>query len=202
MNFFTLFFTILFPLFGALKNEKPNISFYPPKKVVYVQTMGQVNNSDLELVVQSIRKFYKYEVVVNGKFPTLDSLRVKNRTRFQSNKILKVSKIINKNLDGKVLILTNYDICTDRELNGKIYKDWGIFGLAGINGKTTVVSTYRMKNNHVNRLTKVTIHELGHTLGLGHCEYDDKCVMNDAKGKGSTVDGVELKLCSECKKHI
>jgi hypothetical protein len=26
--------------------------------------------------------------------------------------------------------------------------------------------------------------------------------MNDAKGKGSTVDGVELKLCSECKKHI
>ena len=98
MNFFTLFFTILFPLFGALKNEKPNISFYLPKKVVYVQTMGQVNNSDLELVVQSIRKFYKYEVVVNGKFPTLDSLRVKNRTRFQANKILKVSKIINKNL--------------------------------------------------------------------------------------------------------
>lgn len=202
MNIFTFYLFTLFPLINSLVFDKQVINLSPQKQVVYVQTMGQVNNADLNLVVESIRTFYGLKVVVNGEFPVLDSLKVRSGTRFQANKILKVSKNINKHLDGKVLILTNYDICTDRKLNGRVYKDWGIFGLAGINGKTTVVSTFRIKTNRTNRLTKVTVHELGHTLGLDHCTNDVKCVMSDADGKGSNVDGTEIKLCSECKKHI
>jgi archaemetzincin len=132
----------------------------------------------------------------------MDSLKVKNTNRFQANRVLKTSNIMNRDLDGKVLILTEYDICTDRKLDGVVHKNWGIFGLAGVNKQTTVISTYRMKTNHTNRLTKVTVHELGHTLGLQHCHNDEKCVMSDAKGKGSNVDGTEIKLCLECKKHI
>jgi archaemetzincin len=105
-------------------------------------------------------------------------------------------------LGGKVLILTPLDICTDRKLNGVLHKNWGILGVAGLGKQSTIVSIYRMKTNHDDRLSKVVVHELGHTLGLQHCHNDEKCVMSDAKWKGSNVDGTEIKLCLECKKHI
>lgn len=197
----TFFLLLLLPLLTTFKVKEP-VEVTQEKQIVFVQTMGNVNQDDLNLVVSTISDFYDFEVIVNGQFPIIDSIRVKNTNRFQANQVLSVSNSMNADLDGKVLILTEYDICTDRKLNGVLHKNWGIFGLAGVNKQTTIVSTYRMKTNHVNRLTKVTVHELGHTLGLQHCHNDKKCVMSDAKGKGSNVDGTEIKLCSECKKRI
>lgn len=197
----TIFLLLLLPLLTTFKVKEP-VEVTQEKQIVFVQTMGNVNQDDLNLVVSTISDFYDFEVIVNGQFPIIDSIRVKNTNRFQANQVLSVSNSMNADLDGKVLILTEYDICTDRKLNGVLHKNWGIFGLAGVNKQTTIVSTYRMKTNHVNRLTKVTVHELGHTLGLQHCHNDKKCVMSDAKGKGSNVDGTEIKLCSECKKRI
>lgn len=171
-------------------------------QTVYIQKLGDVDSSDLNMVVDIITDFYDFDVIVNGDLPLVDSLKVKGTKRIQSNKLLLHSNKINSNLEGKVLVLTKYDICTDRTLNGKTYKNWGIFGLAGINKQSTVVSTFRMTKNHDVRLEKVTIHELGHTLGLRHCDYDERCVMNDAKGKGSNLDGTKLMLCDKCKEKI
>jgi len=197
----TIFLLTLVPFVTTFIVNEP-VEVPEEKQIVFVQTMGKVNQDDLNLVVSTISDFYNFEVIVKGQFPIMDSLKVKNTNRFQANRVLKTSNIMNRDLDGKVLILTEYDICTDRKLNGVVHKNWGIFGLAGVNKQTTVISTYRMKTNHTNRLTKVTVHELGHTLGLQHCHNDEKCVMSDAKGKGSNVDGTEIKLCLECKKHI
>jgi archaemetzincin len=197
----TIFLLTLVPFVTTFMVNEP-VEVPEEKQIVFVQTMGKVNQDDLNLVVSTISDFYNFEVIVKGQFPIMDSLKVKNTNRFQANRVLKTSNIMNRDLDGKVLILTEYDICTDRKLDGVVHKNWGIFGLAGVNKQTTVISTYRMKTNHTNRLTKVTVHELGHTLGLQHCHNDEKCVMSDAKGKGSNVDGTEIKLCLECKKHI
>jgi archaemetzincin len=197
----TIFLLTLVPFVTTFMVNEP-VEVPEEEQIVFVQTMGKVNQDDLNLVVSTISDFYNFEVIVKGQFPIMDSLKVKNTNRFQANRVLKTSNIMNRDLDGKVLILTEYDICTDRKLNGVVHKNWGIFGLAGVNKQTTVISTYRMKTNHTNRLTKVTVHELGHTLGLQHCHNDEKCVMSDAKGKGSNVDGTEIKLCLECKKHI
>ena len=197
----TIFLLTLVPFVTTFMVNEP-VEVPEEEQIVFVQTMGKVNQDDLNLVVSTISDFYNFEVIVKGQFPIMDSLKVKNTNRFQANRVLKTSNIMNRDLDGKVLILTEYDICTDRKLDGVVHKNWGIFGLAGVNKQTTVISTYRMKTNHTNRLTKVTVHELGHTLGLQHCHNDEKCVMSDAKGKGSNVDGTEIKLCLECKKHI
>jgi archaemetzincin len=197
----TIFLLTLVPFVTTFMVNEP-VEVPEEKQIVFVQTMGKVSQDDLNLVVSTISDFYNFEVIVKGQFPIMDSLKVKNTNRFQANRVLKTSNIMNRDLDGKVLILTEYDICTDRKLDGVVHKNWGIFGLAGVNKQTTVISTYRMKTNHTNRLTKVTVHELGHTLGLQHCHNDEKCVMSDAKGKGSNVDGTEIKLCLECKKHI
>jgi archaemetzincin len=164
--------------------------------------MGNVSKTDLDLVVSTIENFYDFDVVVHGEFTSPDKFKVNGLNRYRASSILSHSNKVNKHLGGKVLILTPLDICTDRKLNGVLHKNWGILGVAGLGKQSTIVSTYRMKTNHTNRLTKVTVHELGHTLGLQHCHNDEKCVMSDAKGKGSNVDGTEIKLCLECKKHI
>ena len=197
----TIFLLTLVPFVTTFMVNEP-VEVPEEKQIVFVQTMGKVNQDDLNLVVSTISDFYNFQVIVKGQFPIMDSLKVKNTNRIQANRVLKTSNIMNRDLDGKVLILTEYDICTDRTLNGVVHKNWGVFGLAGVNKQTTVISTFRMKTNHTNRLTKVTVHELGHTLGLQHCHNDQKCVMSDAKGKGSNVDGTEIKLCLECKQHI
>ncbi len=42
-----------------------------------------------------------------------------------------------------------------------------------------------------------TFHELGHTLGLSHCD-SERCVMNDAHGSIRPVDATDGRFCDHC----
>jgi archaemetzincin len=163
---------------------------------IYVTSMGNVKNSDIVRVQKELSSFYDCDVIILPKIDLMTDTKVKGMNRYQAEKILKniIQKFYNKR--GKVLVLTDVDICFN---NGKNKEHWGIFGLGMLYSKPCVVSTNRFKINRDKRLVKVSIHEIGHTLGLTHCDNDKKCVMNDAKGKGSTVDGVNKYLCSSCK---
>lgn len=52
------------------------------------------------------------------------------------------------------------------------------------------------------RLIKICIHEVGHNLGLKHCVYDPKCLMNDANGTISQVDREGMYFCKKCKRQV
>lgn len=166
---------------------------------IYVTSMGNVKNSDIVKVQKELSSFYDCDVIILPKIDLMTDTKVKGMNRYQSEKILKniIQKFYNKR--GKVLVLTDVDICFN---NGKNKEHWGIFGLGMLYSKPCVVSTNRLKTNRDNRLVKVAIHEIGHTLGLNHCDNDKKCVMNDAKGKGSTVDGINKYLCPNCKTKL
>ncbi|MEI6178360.1 MAG: matrixin family metalloprotease, partial [Verrucomicrobiota bacterium] len=47
------------------------------------------------------------------------------------------------------------------------------------------------------RLRKVAEHEVGHVMGLDHCPQAG-CVMADAEGSISTVDGETGEFCKDC----
>lgn len=166
---------------------------------IYVTSMGNVKNSDIVRVQKELSSFYDCDVIILPKIDLMTDTKVKGMNRYQSEKILKniIQKFYNKR--GKVLLLTDVDICFN---NGVNKEHWGIFGLGMLYSKPCVVSTNRFKINRDKRLVKVSIHEIGHTLGLTHCDNDKKCVMNDAKGKGSTVDGVNKYLCPSCKTKL
>jgi archaemetzincin len=165
---------------------------------VYIQPLGEVSDISLTIVKNSIEKFYGYKCVVRPKISFSDDLLAKSKTRYNASKILKKFDS-NKNL----LIITEADIAKKH----RGFDEYGILGLGYRPGKTCVVSTFRMKRKvskekFQDRLTKVSIHEVGHNLGLDHCEYDRKCLMNDARGTIKQIDIEKIWLCKKCTKQI
>jgi archaemetzincin len=81
-----------------------------------------------------------------------------------------------------------------------------VFGEAQMNGPCAVVSGYRLRQEFyglppdpsilLDRLVKECVHEVGHTLGLTHCE-DYRCAM----ASNHSVEGIDLKervFCPAC----
>jgi archaemetzincin len=85
------------------------------------------------------------------------------------------------------------------------YEDWGVFGLGYMPGQSCVVSIFRTqktsRKNFILRMKKISLHEIGHNLGLDHCD-SKRCAMRDAVESISTVDNVDAQLCDKCRGKI
>lgn len=167
-------------------------------KIVYIQPLGSVKDEHLKVVKKSVESFYGYTCIIKSKKDLTDDLLTKSKSRYSANKILKKF-----NSNENLLIVTEKDIATP--LRG--FPEWGVLGLGYRPGKTCVVSTFRMKRNVsenviIDRIKKVSLHEVGHNLGLDHCTYHPECMMNDAKGTIKQVDREKIWLCNKCKNQI
>lgn len=201
--------TIALALSCALLSVAPRVSAEakPPKtissKAIYVQPLGKaLPDRDVKLVVVALRSFYGLEVKLLPRMPLPTSAYYKPRRRYRAEKLL---DILAPKLpaDGlRILGLTGADISTTK---GR-YRDWGVIGLATMDGRACVISSFRCHKKARSikqareRLAKVAVHEIGHTLGLEHCPKLG-CLMEDAKGKVKTSDG-EYDLCPVCRKTL
>ena len=88
-----------------------------------------------------------------------------------------------------------------------------VFGLAYLDGNASVISTYRLQTSSdggfsarsdedifADRVRKEVVHEVGHTLGLEHCD-NNRCVMNFSPTVRE-VDRKEEFLCGTCQRTI
>jgi len=85
-----------------------------------------------------------------------------------------------------------------------------IFGQAVLNGTAGIASLYRLRNEHygmkrdedllTSRLSKVIIHELGHTFGLIHCHVPT-CVMRSSTYV-EDIDQKDMTICSQCRNSL
>lgn len=175
----------------------------PSRPYLYLQPLGQeLGAEDVALVKEGLVQFYGLEIKVLPRIDLPASAYYKPRKRYRADPLL---VLLEKRLpaDGyRILGLTGVDISTTK---GKIY-DWGILGLATIDGGSCVISAFRCRMRardaqHARiRLAKVAVHEIGHTLGLDHCPTVG-CLMEDAKGKVATCDR-EHDICAKCRAEL
>ncbi len=85
-----------------------------------------------------------------------------------------------------------------------------VFGVASSMTKTAVISLYRLHNSFyglpedenlfIERTLKEAVHEIGHTLGLGHC-FNPKCVMYFSNSIYDT-DRKSYRFCTSCYRKV
>jgi len=167
---------------------------------LYIQPLGPaLPRADVAAVRQALEAFYGFEVrlLARAKLPQVAYYRP--RRRWRADKLLDWLRK-RKPADGeRILGLTAADISTTKGP----HRDWGILGLATVDGSTCVLSSFRCRRTarsaaHARqRLAKVAVHEVGHNLGLEHCPTVG-CLMEDARGKVATCDR-EYDLCPHCR---
>lgn len=203
---------IILPLFFIL-----NLLFFSCGKKqqlqIAIQPFVGVNQVDIELVKSSLVENYKakVDVLTPIEIPENTFVNVKS-PRYRADQLIAFLKAQKADSIDHVLGLITKDISTTKlnpdgtvKLPKSKYEDWGIFGLGYRPGASCIVSTFRLSKRRPDRrsqLIKIANHEIGHNLGLPHCDRDPNCVMRDAAESIKTIDGVGSTLCDFCKEDI
>ena len=179
----------------------PPCSHVPGVCRVAIQPLGPVPDEELQAVADALRELYGFETRILEEVALPAEAWYEPRQRYRAEKLLEF-------LDGRlpegwdrIAGVTTKDISTTK---GAI-EDWGILGLADLPGSSAVFSTFRCRRRvhdvpAIERLRRVAVHEVGHTIGLPHCPTYG-CFLEDAGGKAETIDR-ETFLCDVCRERL
>jgi archaemetzincin len=165
-----------------------------PQLTIQIQPFDDILPDKVNYAFKEIKKVYSNTVLLTPVNMPRQAY-YKPRNRYRADTI--IAWLSRRTIGNYVTIgLTSKDISTDR---GKII-DWGVMGLGYQPGNACVTSTFRLsKKTLLDQLFKVSVHELGHTQGLPHCE-NKGCYMQDAEG-GNPADN-EHEFCPKCRKVL
>ena len=179
------------------------------KSIVGLQPLGKVNTKLLDSIVIELERSGVFQCIVlpQTQMPSMAFVHIKT-PRYRADKLLRYLKKNKPDSVQYIMGITSLDISTTKKDNlgntlkpESKYEDWGVFGLGYKPGVASVVSIYRLKSKPSllsERLQKVCLHELGHNLGLPHCDSQKDCVMSDAAESISTIDREAKQYCTSC----
>ncbi len=167
-----------------------------------ILTIGKVDSNVISRIQKNLHMIFPHStcMLIAKTQPIPEETFNRTRRQYNSNHILR--KIHNyaekeKNMD-RVLGIVNADIFVPNLSY--------VFGEAECPGKAALISLWRLKpefygkpsNNELflERITKESVHELGHTLGLGHCP-NPYCIMYFSNSIFET-DRKKSLFCSKC----
>jgi archaemetzincin len=140
----------------------------------YIRPLGNVDNSDLTEAVKYVEEFYGYKCKIALGVGITPTMKIKNTSDY----------INGEEAMNELNSYRNTIFIVDKRL-------WHNNEVKGLTDGTTIIV-----RGEKEWLKETLIHEIGHTLGLGHCD-NLSCIMainNDEYETG--------KFCNKCKRHL
>lgn len=166
--------------------------------VVHLLPVGSIDGALLEFVRDSLPKSLHVNCeILPFRLDPAPSYHTE-RQQFHSSELLERARRLVRSKDWRFLAIANVDLY--------IPILQYVFGEAQIGGPCALVSTFRLRQEFYGldpddallrgRLLKESMHELGHTLDLHHCE-DYQCAMASSHSV-EWIDLRETNWCESC----
>ncbi|GAA0651507.1 archaemetzincin family Zn-dependent metalloprotease [Salarchaeum japonicum] len=170
---------------------------------VDIVPIGDVPASVKREASTGLRSIYDCDVTLAAEQPVPDGAYDSARGQYRASDFIDIAT--RAGTGEKAIALTPNDLYYRR----RNY----VFGLAYLDGRGCVVSTYRLQTSSdggfsdrsstqvfSDRVRKEVVHELGHTLGLEHCD-NNRCAMSFSPTV-QEVDRKEQTLCGSCQRAV
>jgi archaemetzincin len=182
------------------EDEKQEVRLKQEK--ICLLAISKLDSTLLEKLSTDLEKIFGQKVEVSQNPLNLEFAYNLERDQYHSSVILEKLQMIGSGACERILGIVDVDLYVP-DLNF-------IFGEANVVDKKAVISTKRLRPDYYGlpederllreRTLKESVHELGHTYGLGHCP-DKKCVMYFSNSLPDT-DIKSSSFCENCKKKL
>ena len=153
--------------------------------------IGQVDTLAVSIVAANLQALLGLNTSVQDSRPNPEYAYMATRQQFDALKIIKELSQEARDVYFR-LGVTNLDICTPILTF--------VFGESQLGGSTALVSINRLQGNGADlayeRAAKISVHEVGHILGLEHC-WELRCLMHFSRDV-EQLDSLPLSFCETC----
>ena len=175
------------------------------KQIIAFQPFDNYDESYLTDLAFDIRDFYNRQTIILKPIAIPYHFYDTILNQYSADSIIMFLSALRNDSIAEVIGFTRDPIFTIKK-NGLIpYYDENIFGLGHQPGNVCVVSDSKFCSTYrslcYRRLRKVTIHEIGHNLGLSHCK-NEKCIMSEKNGNTITLDKNGDDYCQKCRNIV
>ena len=172
-----------------------NSSKTPDRPFLDLIVFDQVDRMVVSIIAANLQAVTGLNTAVLPSVEPPDHAYIPVRGQYDATKIIKQLVSISHGAPYKLGIIA-HDICSP------ILSF--VFGESQLGGYAALISLHRLMDDnpeiYYQRAAKISLHEVGHLLGLGHC-WENYCIMHFSSNL-EALDALPINFCTACEYEV